>query len=125
MPIGTPILAARSGKVVEVVSHLDGIGFFHGNRIVIEHEDKTKAVYAHIQKNGAVVKPGKFVRQGQHIGYSGMVGATINPHLHFHVLDRDGSKTIPITFREVDGGIPLAGQFYISANQPKPRRPIW
>ena len=118
MSIGTEVLAARDGNVVEVAVDMDGIGFFHGNRIIIQHNDRTKAVYAHLKKDGALVKLGDMVKRGQPIGYSGMVGATINPHLHFHVISQDGLKTIPISFKEVEGGIPFAGHFYTSENQP-------
>lgn len=116
MPIGTEILASRAGRVIEVVQHLDGIGFFHGNRVIIEHEDGTRAVYAHIQKNGARATIGEVVQQGQLIALSGMVGATVNPHLHFHVLNPDGTHSIPITFQDVENDIPRAGRFYISKN---------
>jgi murein DD-endopeptidase MepM/ murein hydrolase activator NlpD len=116
MDIGTTILAARGGKVVAAEDNLSGIGFFHGNRVIIEHDDGTKAVYAHIRQSGALVKKDEIVKQGQPIAYSGMVGATINPHLHFHVISKDGSRTIPISFQEVEAGVPLAGKFYTSEN---------
>lgn len=116
MAVGTPVFAARGGVVKEVVDHLDGVGIFHGNFIAIEHKDGTRAIYAHLKKQTAQVKIGETIQQGKVIGQSGMVGFTINPHLHFHVLGPDGLNSIPITFREVKGGIPLAGRFYKSEN---------
>jgi hypothetical protein len=115
MPIGTEILAAREGIVLSIEQGFDGIGL-NSNFIIIEHDDKTRALYAHIKKNGAFIHVGDRVRQGQLIAYSGMVGQTINPHLHFVVLDEGESASLPITFSDVKTGVPLAGQFYTSGN---------
>ncbi len=115
MTVGTKVLAAREGRVVEVEDHFDGIGFY-GNYVKIQHSDGTRAFYAHIQYKGAVVRVGDSVFQGQLIAYSGMVGQTINPHLHFVVLNGDETKSLPISFSDVAGGVPLAGHFYVSKN---------
>lgn len=115
MPIGTEILAARDGKVVEVLDSVDGIGFV-SNFISIEHEDGARSTYAHIQKGGARVKVGDSIRQGQVIALSGMVGQTIFPHVHFYVVDKKG-LALPVSFRDVDeSGVPLAGRTYTSQN---------
>lgn len=116
MPIGTKILASRSGKVIKVIDHFDGIGI-ESNLIKIEHLDKSKALYAHIKKHGSLVKEGDNILQGQVIALSGMVGQTINPHLHFVVFNKDETESIPISFSDVDGGVPLAGHFYTSQNK--------
>ncbi len=115
MPIGTQVLAARDGTVTEIKESFDGIGF-QSNYILIAHVDGTRAMYAHIKKNGSVVKLGDLVEQGQLIAYSGMVGQTINPHLHFVVFDKEGITSLPITFSDVPDGIPYAGRFYTSSN---------
>lgn len=115
MSIGSKVLAAREGKVIEVVDHFDGIGL-HSNFIKIEHNDGTVALYAHIKLDGSVVKVGDQVRQGQLIAHSGMVGQTINPHLHFVVLNHQQAKSLPNAFSEVNGAVPLAGHSYISQN---------
>ncbi len=120
MPNGTPILAARSGHVAEIQDQFDGIGI-NSNFISIEHEDGTRAVYAHIQKNGTLVLIGAHVHQGDVIAYSGMVGQTIFPHVHFYVVDASGHASMPISFNEVmnensQTGVPLAGRFYTSQN---------
>lgn len=118
MPVGTPILSSRSGVVSEVVQSLSGIGFFHGNRVVVTHDDGTHGVYAHIKKDSALVTPGQRISQGQTIAEAGMVGATTFPHLHFHVLNREKSSSIPISFADVPNGIPFAGNKYQSRNTP-------
>jgi murein DD-endopeptidase MepM/ murein hydrolase activator NlpD len=115
MPIGTEILAAREGKVIEVEDSLEGIGI-KANYLKIEHQDGEHSVYAHIKNKGALVKVGTLVLQGQPIALSGMVGQAPGPHLHFYVTNKDDTSSIPISFRDVSGGIPLAGRFYISGN---------
>jgi murein DD-endopeptidase MepM/ murein hydrolase activator NlpD len=115
MPIGTEILAARAGTVLKVEQSFDGIGFY-SNYVTIEHDDGSRAMYAHIRKNGAVVKVGDHIEQGQPIAYSGMVGQTINPHVHFVVFNRDETASLAITFEDVPEGVPLAGHFYVSGN---------
>lgn len=83
---------------------------------MIEHEDGTRAMSAHIRKDGTVVRVGDHVNQGQLIAYSGMVGQTINPHLHFVVFNADETRSLPILFSDVKGGVPLAGRKYTSGN---------
>jgi murein DD-endopeptidase MepM/ murein hydrolase activator NlpD len=115
MPVGTEVLAAREGQVIEIEDSLDGIGLL-SNFITIMHDDGTRATYAHIRRGGAAVRIGTRVRQGQLIATSGMVGQTIFPHLHFVVLNHEGTASIPISLAEVPGGVPLAGHWYRSEN---------
>ena len=116
MPIGSKIVSTRNGIVSTAIDKNDGFSIRYNNYLEIEHEDGTKAVYAHIKKDGIVVKPGEKVAQGQLIAYSGMVGYTIFPHLHFYVIANDGKVSIPISFHDVQGGIPLAGHCYSSGS---------
>jgi murein DD-endopeptidase MepM/ murein hydrolase activator NlpD len=118
MPIGTEILSARDGQVFKVVDHFDGIGL-NSNVIEILHDDGQRSIYAHIQLHGALVHEGEKVRQGQPIALSGLVGQTTEPHLHFAVLDSAGTASLPISFNDVTSGVPLAGHFYTSGNEPK------
>ncbi len=118
MPNGTEILAARDGRVREVEDSFDGIGL-KSNFLIIEHEDGERSAYAHIRHSRALVKVGDQVRQGQPIALSGMVGQTIFPHVHFYVINKDGTSSIPISFGEVPGGVPMAGRFYTSENRPR------
>jgi murein DD-endopeptidase MepM/ murein hydrolase activator NlpD len=90
MKRGTNITAARGGVVIRVKE--DGTkGALkpeyrsHGNFIVIEHEDASRAAYWHLQPNGALVKVGDTVKMGQPIAISGKTGYTFMPHLHFMV----------------------------------------
>lgn len=115
MPIGTPVLAARDGIVVQVIVEFDGIGP-RSNLIILEHADGIRTGYAHLKKDGSFVKVGEQVVQGQTIGLSGLVGQTIFPHLHFFVTLQDGQTPVPISFKDVPGGVPFAGHFYKSEN---------
>jgi len=114
MPIGTVVLAARGGTVTRVEVDHDGLGAL-SNYVKVEHRDGTSAMYAHVRKDGALVRNGELVRQGQPLAYSGMVGQTLYPHLHFVVVGPN-EEPIPVTFSDVRNGIPLAGRCYASGN---------
>jgi murein DD-endopeptidase MepM/ murein hydrolase activator NlpD len=104
-PIGTPVLAARDGIVMEIESDFDKAGLnlekFGGraNFVRILHDDGTMALYAHLQENGVVVRVGQHVRAGQQIGSSGNTGFTTGPHLHFVVQVNRGMRLESIPFR--------------------------
>lgn len=118
MPIGSPICAARAGKVLSVVDHHDGNGYeWPGNGVTIHHADGTSAVYWHVRKQGSRVKVGESVQQGQIIADSGNVGHSTSPHLHFEVYDQNW-KSMPISFTDVptSSGVPRMGQRYVSGN---------
>jgi murein DD-endopeptidase MepM/ murein hydrolase activator NlpD len=115
METGTEILAARDGEVLDVRQNFDGIGL-NSNYIKIRHADGSVALYAHIKHMGSLVQIGDSVHQGQPIALSGMVGQTVNPHLHFTVFDKEEISSIPISFADVPNGVPFAGRFYRSEN---------
>jgi len=114
MPMGTVVLAARGGTVARVEVNHDGLGAL-SNYVKVDHPDGTSAMYAHVRKDGALVKHGESVRQGQALAYSGMVGQTLYPHLHFVVVGPNEAP-VPVAFSDVPNGIPLAGHSYISGN---------
>jgi len=105
MPVGTEIYAARSGVVVLVEQSFDKTCTDpdcakYNNYILIYHVDGTFAEYTHIKKNGSRVQPGDQIKIGQHIGYSGNVGWSTGPHLHFIVFLQRFNKreTLPVQF---------------------------
>lgn len=114
MPNGTEVLAARDGIVRHVEDQHDGIGF-KSNFISIEHQDGQQSAYAHIRKNSSLVKVGDEVKRAQAIALSGMVGQTLFPHLHFWVMNKEGTEPIPVSFEEIQDA-PKAGHFYTSGN---------
>ncbi len=110
MPVGTPIYAAREGVIVLVEEQFkktcttaDCAKF--NNYILVYHPDGTFAEYTHIQHKGALVAPGDRIEVGQHIGYSGNVGWSTGPHLHFIVfLQRfQERETLPTKFKVASG----------------------
>jgi murein DD-endopeptidase MepM/ murein hydrolase activator NlpD len=106
--IGTPVVAARTGVVMQVESDFDKAGLslekFGGraNFVRILHDDGTMAVYAHLQESGVLVRQGQRVQAGQQIGRSGNTGFTTGPHLHFVVQVNRGMRLVSIPFR-MDG----------------------
>lgn len=106
MPEETPILAARGGVVVEVVDSFSKSGLTEdmknqGNFVRIRHDDGSRALYYHIAHNGAKVKVGQTVKEGERIALSGNTGFSATPHLHF-VVDRpeDGKHvSVPTLFK--------------------------
>lgn len=79
VPIGTPIVAVRNGKIGRVDrSHEGDTGRFGGDAIYLS-AGGNQFWYKHLLK--VVVKPGQQVRAGQIIGYSGIASGTA--HLHF------------------------------------------
>ncbi len=120
MPLGTPILAARSGTVVAVADgHTEGGAsqefIWQANSVTILHNDGTFAGYGHLDP-GAGVRVGMQVLTGDIIGFSGNTGFSTGPHLHFSVWRASGgkAKTVPIRFWDGDafGMLPREGQEY-------------
>ena len=81
-PMGTPILAAKAGKVTW--ANWNG---GYGNCIIISHGKGNSTLYGHL--SGYNVKEGDTVTQGQVIGYSGSTGNSTGPHLHFGIMEND------------------------------------
>jgi murein DD-endopeptidase MepM/ murein hydrolase activator NlpD len=77
-PHGTPIKAAGDGKVV-----LAGRKGGYGNTIILQHGNRYRTLYAHMQGFAKGVKSGGTVKQGQVIGYIGTTGLSTGPHLHY------------------------------------------
>lgn len=104
-PIGTTVVAARDGVVMQVESDFDQAGLnrekFGGraNFVRILHGDGTMAVYAHLKSGGALARVGQRVRRGQVIGLSGNTGFSGGPHLHFAVQVNRGMRLESIPFK--------------------------
>ena len=113
MPIGTEIIAARAGEVVELRENWsddDRIGS-HNNMVCLRHSDETLSLYIHMKQDGIDVELSDYVPKGGHLGWSGSSGDTNGvPHLHFQVCLRSGmcssetgEYTLPVNFRNASG----------------------
>lgn len=79
------VLAADSGRVI-VAGWPDSYGY--GNRVVIDHGNGFKTLYAHLQR--IYVVPGQGVTRGSAIGKMGSTGRSTGTHLHFEVIGGNG-----------------------------------
>nr|AFI78710.1 peptidase M23B [uncultured bacterium ws085G8] len=111
MPIGTPVLAARSGRVMDMEDDFHGAAqkkryLTRSNQVRILHDDGTMAVYAHLQPNSVRVRPGVNIKRGQWIANSGNTGYSSGPHLHFVIQLNAGMtlESIPFRFVTPTGG---------------------
>jgi murein DD-endopeptidase MepM/ murein hydrolase activator NlpD len=85
-PYGTPIVAAKSGVVVE--ANTGGWNYGYGNDVVIDHGGGYKSLYAHME--AVNVSPGQQVVGGSTvIGWIGLTGRTTGPHVHFEIRLND------------------------------------
>ena len=135
---GTPVLAARAGKINPLPDDThDGFGTSApNNQIMVDHGDGTVAYYLHIQK-GSV--PTRFrtlnakVNKGDEIAEVGCVGLSLTGHIHFMVRPTGATctgnaatstkcTTIGVSFTDVsdDNGIPRTFGSYTSGNRKVP-----
>ena len=79
--MGAPILAAASGTVI--VAKSSGFNGGYGEMIIIQHDNGTQTLYAHL--SSVKVSVGQQVNRGDVIGGMGSTGRSTGPHLHFEV----------------------------------------
>jgi murein DD-endopeptidase MepM/ murein hydrolase activator NlpD len=112
-PVGTPVLAARAGTVMQVESDFEKAGLNQekyggrANFVRILHDDGAMSLYAHLKSEGVMVRVGQRVAAGQPIGLSGNTGFTTGPHLHFAVQVNRGMRLESIPFRMTGPSGPL------------------
>ena len=87
---GTPIYAARSGKVTVAT-----YGGTYGYYVTINHGDGYSSLYAHMTHY--TVSKGQTVKKGDIIGYMGSTGRSTGPHLHFSIF-LNGSSVNPMNY---------------------------
>ncbi|MEK7188294.1 MAG: M23 family metallopeptidase [Patescibacteria group bacterium] len=85
------VLAADSGQVT-LAGWPDGSGY--GNRVIIDHGNGYKTLYAHLSR--VFVTQGQTVNRGDRIGQMGNTGRSTGPHLHFEVI-KDGVHINPLS----------------------------
>jgi murein DD-endopeptidase MepM/ murein hydrolase activator NlpD len=77
-PVGTPVLATASGRVM-----LSEMVAIRGGYILIDHGWGIYSGYAHLSQRFVV--PGQWVRQGDVIGLTGLNGRSSGAHLHWEI----------------------------------------
>lgn len=77
-PRGTPILAVGDGTVTEARYKK-----YNGNYVKIKHNSTYSTQYLHMSKFASGIRKGKYVRQGDVIGYVGSTGLATGPHVCF------------------------------------------
>jgi len=141
MPVGIPVLAARSG-VVEALEagHRSGPEdealTYEGNFVRVRHEDGTAATYAHLAPHEIAVAVGQHVHAGQLLAYSGASGDVSQPHLHFVVtrIQKNAAGwpeeiSVPAQFYVGEPPVPFAPRAALTAKAqyagpaPAPRAP--
>ena len=93
---GTPIKAAGDGRVT-----LAGRKGGYGNTVVLQHGNNITTLYAHMSRFAKGVRSGKYVKQGQVIGYVGSTGLATGPHLHYE-FRVNGVHRNPVTVKLPD-----------------------
>jgi murein DD-endopeptidase MepM/ murein hydrolase activator NlpD len=101
-PRGTPIKATGDGKVV-----LAGRKGGYGNTVVIQHGQRYRTLYAHMNGFAKGVRNGSQVSQGQIIGYVGTTGLSTGPHLHYE-FQVNGVHVDPLS-QKLPMADPIAG----------------
>jgi murein DD-endopeptidase MepM/ murein hydrolase activator NlpD len=86
--IGTPILAAADGVVIDV-----GPTAGYGAWVKLRHADGTVTLYGHV--NTWLVSVGERVMAGDQIATIGNRGNSTGPHLHFEVLLNGSNRIDP------------------------------
>lgn len=90
-PLGTPVKAARSGRVVVA----GPTGGPYGIMVVIDHGDGMVTRYAHL--SAVTVEAGQKVKRDRVIGAIGSTGFSTGPHLHFEVR-QNGRLSDPLQY---------------------------
>ena len=79
--IGTPVHTVADGKII-YKGWIKG----YGRSVKIKHKNGYITLYAHLRGWPRSIYVGKWVKQGQIIGYLGNSGLSTGPHLHFGVM---------------------------------------
>jgi murein DD-endopeptidase MepM/ murein hydrolase activator NlpD len=89
----TPIRSVGDGTVTRA-GRVGG----YGTAVFINHGGGAATRYAHLARVAPGIVPGRRIRRGETIGFSGSTGNSAGPHLHFEVL-LDGRPVDPTTTR--------------------------
>ncbi len=89
-PVGTPVYSIGDGRVI-----MAGTQSGSGRIVKVRHNGVYTSVYMHLSGFGKGITTGKYVIQGELLGYVGSSGLSTGPHLDFRVT-RNGSPIDPL-----------------------------
>jgi murein DD-endopeptidase MepM/ murein hydrolase activator NlpD len=89
-PVGTPVHSIGDGRIISATDEGGA-----GKMVKIQHNSVYATGYLHLSRFGEGVSPGKFVKQGDIIGYVGTSGLSTGPHLDFRFY-MNGSPVDPL-----------------------------
>ena len=90
---GTPIQSSGDGKVI-----FKGRKGGYGRVVIVQHGSRYKTLYAHMNGFKRGIRVGKYVKQGQTIGFVGSSGRATGPHLHYE-FRVNGAHRNPLTVK--------------------------
>ena len=89
--VGTRVMSAADGVIVGTGDTDVQKGCYsYGKWVFIEHDNGLSTVYGHLSRIPDNIIPGKKVKAGETIAYSGSTGYSTGPHLHLSVFAHDG-----------------------------------
>jgi lipoprotein NlpD len=91
-PEGTPVVAARSGKVIYSGDKIPG----YGNLIIVDHGDGFATLYGNNQRN-LVTRINQRIRRGDRIALVGRGDKSEPSHLHFEIR-KDSIAVNPLVY---------------------------
>ena len=136
------LVAARGGRIIglrtDSTAHcVDDSCWTEANYVLVDHDDKTAALYLHLARGSVTVTIGQTVLQGQPLANADNTGWSTGNHLHFQVESTPGptarsaagwwwTQSIPIAFADQSvlavypGGVPTASSSLtlVSGNAP-------
>ena len=100
---GTPIKATSDARVI-FADRNGGYG-----KVVILKNGIYSTLYAHMSGFATNLRSGKYVRQGDIIGYVGSTGLSTSPHLHYEVRVK-GVCHDPLSVKLPSAGVMIAAE---------------
>ena len=90
---GTPIQSSGDGKII-----FKGRKGGYGRVVIVKHGSRYQTLYAHMNGFKRGIRVGKYVKQGQTIGFVGSSGRATGPHLHYE-FRVNGAHRNPLTVK--------------------------
>jgi murein DD-endopeptidase MepM/ murein hydrolase activator NlpD len=89
-PIGTPVYSIGDGRIVSATCQGG-----EGRMVKVKHNGVYTTTYMHLSRFASGIQSGKYVTQGELIGYVGSSGLSTGPHLDFRVY-KNGTPIDPL-----------------------------